>query len=105
MIIAIYLTVSVIYAFLAVIAYIPSVKNHYIYYPLGLVLALVTNFLWLYLSKRTIDHGLITKYALIWDAIIILSITVAPLFFGVRLSTPNLIGVGLMIVGIIMIKL
>lgn len=98
--------IFVIYCILASIAYLPSVKNSSYYYWIGLGFALITNSLWLYLSKHTADPKMINKYSYIWDGIILLTASIIPiLFFNVIPRGIHLVGIVFVIVGIILLKL
>lgn len=84
----------------------PEFKNSPYYYWAGLLCALVTNSLWLYLSKHIQDPKLINKYSYIWDGIIMLTAAIIPiLFFNVIPKGNHLLGIGLIIIGIILLKL
>lgn len=106
MVAAIFGTIFVIYCFLAAIAYMPSVKNSPYYYWVGLGAALITNFLWLYLSKETHDPKLINKYAYMWDGVIVLTASLIPIFFfNVRPEGTHLLGIAFVLIGMVLLKL
>lgn len=84
----------------------PSIKNSWYYYWIGLGFALITNSLWLYVCKITEDHKLINKYSYIWDGIILLTAGLIPIiFFKVIPEGLHLLGIAFVIIGMVLLKL
>lgn len=88
------------------LSYSNTLKNTNYYYIIGLILSLVTNYLWYYIAKTSTNTTDLYKYGMIWDFILIASWSLIPLiFFNVKLNTQNNIGLVLMLTGVILIKL
>lgn len=95
-----------IYCAMAYISYEVGFKSSIYYFPVGLILALLANFIWLTIAKRTLDTKELFIYALIWDICLTLSYFVTPLvLFNLSLDIKHVIGVILIILGIIAIKI
>ena len=98
--------------FLGTILYIASVsllyssfKSSQYFYPVGLLFAFVTNFIWLYIAKHSAGAVLYTR-GLLWDSIIVAAYVLVPvLFFNIRLSLTSAVGCVIIVVGIIITKL
>jgi uncharacterized membrane protein len=77
------------------------------YYPLfGVILGMCANFIWYTLVQKIDDKSYIIKLGLYWDVMIVACFLAIPLIFhGVKLTTPTLIGVFLIFIGIILTKM
>jgi multidrug transporter EmrE-like cation transporter len=93
------------YAMSVWLSYSAELKSSKWYFPIGILLAIVCNFLWLYVAKHSDTKHAIYMNALLWDSMIVGSYAIIPvLLFGVRFSTVNLFGVVLVIFGIVLTK-
>lgn len=94
------------YGFTAFISYHDTIKAHWTYFPLGLFLSVLANFGWLKIAKVTESKNDIVVYGAFWDSMIVMVFLMIPLlWFGVRLTTKDSIGLALIISGILVMKL
>lgn len=101
----IFLTAVFIYAVYAAIAYSP-IKESKWYIPLGLVLALSCNFLWLVLSRLAGPNTHVMFWALLLDIGIILTQLAVPIvFFGVRMTPSGYLGIAMAVAGVLILKM
>lgn len=97
---------AVVYSVYAWLTFKPELKVSAYLMPIGLALALVGNALWIMLARSTDDSARLIVYGMMWDAMITLSFLLVPMiFFGVRFTAVSGIGCGLVVVGLLMMKL
>lgn len=104
------ITVLVIVAFLyAITCYLTfdeKVREQWWYFPLGILLGIVCNFLWFWAAKYIGDKEKIYVFSLCWDTTMTLVYYALPIFlFGVRLDRWSVLGVLLMVSGLAIIKM
>lgn len=88
------------------VSYSKDFKASHYYFPVGLLLALTVNFLWLYIAKHSPNKESIYVRGLIWDSMIVGSYALLPIaFYGVRLSGFMLVGAVLIVSGLVLVKL
>lgn len=96
---------TLIYISSAYMSYSPTIKASSWYFIVGIILANITNFMWMVLAKNTTDNSKLLLYGLFWDSIITFSFLLTPfLFFDIKLSMPQMIGIGFIVTGIILTK-
>lgn len=94
------------YCLLVALCYTPSFRESNLYFPVGALLGVFTNVLWLHVAKLVGDRNKIIIYGLWWDCLIIACYAIVPiLFFGVRLTGYTALGAALIVVGMILTKL
>ena len=94
-----------IYATYAYVSYTPAMKTSNWYFPAGLTLALFANAVWLWIAKSEFNPSQLLIKGLFWDVIVTVVTIGAPLLmFGAKLTTLQLTGLGLLIVGLILVK-
>jgi len=94
-----------VYSGLAYISYEDSIKNSWYFYYLGIGIAIVANFAWLTIAKTVPENSKILIYGSIWDAMILFTfITIPFIFFEMKLTTKDWIGLSLIILGILIVK-
>jgi multidrug transporter EmrE-like cation transporter len=102
---ACFLVGAIMYSVLAYASYDETIKASNYYYLLGLAVAIVANFSWLTVAKYTTENDKIMILGSIWDSIILFTFLAIPYFyFNVRLATKDYIGVGLIVIGILVVK-
>jgi multidrug transporter EmrE-like cation transporter len=95
---------TLVYAASVAICYLP-IKHTSLYMPLGLALALAANYLWLSIARASGSPTETQTNGFVWDGIIVLTYAMIPLFFGARLNVAQSLGVGLVIAGMVLLKL
>lgn len=104
--IIIFLLGLLFYSLAVALSYNETVKASWYYFPVGILIGMITNFLWFWIAKQISDKSIIIKYGFYWDTMIVLTYALIPmLFFGVRLSSMTEIGIALIAIGIILTKL
>lgn len=94
------------YCLMCYISYSAVLKSSSWYYPIGLVSALITNYTWLWISKVESNPSKLLVKGLYWDAMITLVYLILPLyFFHAKLNTTQSVGLGLIVMGLTLIKL
>lgn len=87
------------------LSYSEKMKASHWYFPVGILIAIVANVMWLYIAKNSPAKESIYVRGLIWDSMIVGTYTLIPIvFFGVRLSSWTLAGAALIAVGLILTK-
>lgn len=99
------LIAAIVYISSAYMSYSPTIKASSWYFIVGIILANIANILWMILAKNTTDNSKLVLYGLFWDSILTFSFLLTPfLFFDIKLSMPQMVGIGLIIAGIICTK-
>ena len=89
-----------------VVSYSNGLKQTQWYFPLGMLLAIIVNFLWLYIAKNSPDKDVLYVRALIWDSMIVGAYVLVPLlFYNVRPTGYTLAGCTFIVIGLILTKL
>jgi hypothetical protein len=95
-----------IYLITVSMSYSDKSKAAFWYYPLGMALSLVTNYLWMNLAKTSDGSNQVYVRGIVWDSMIVLAYSVLPFFcFNVKLTAVQSLGAGLVIIGLGLIKL
>lgn len=72
----------------------------------GLAMAILANMVWIFLAHRTMDPSTLLYYGMVWDAIVTASSILIPvLFFGSSLTPIGWTGMGIVVLGILLMKL
>lgn len=101
-----FIAASLFYLFGAYIAYDVAIKASPWFLPLGVVVGIVSNLIWLYVTKITTDNKELFLYGLIWDVMMMAAYIIVPLLlFNVRLDWKQSLGTILVIIGLILTKL
>lgn len=96
---------AAIYGSYAWVTFNPSFKDSWYLVPVGLVLAIMGNLLWILIAKRTSSPAELTVYGMAWDTMITVSFVLVPVvLFGVRFSGVSGLGLILAILGIFLMK-
>lgn len=94
-----------VYLILAVMSYSPTMKAHPYYYAAGAVLAVISNFAWMWLSKTTQNPSDLVVRGVYWDLMLMASYMSVPfLAYGAKLNSTQLIGIGLIVAGLVIMK-
>jgi multidrug transporter EmrE-like cation transporter len=94
-----------VYLFTVCMNYSDKAKAAFWYYPLGMVLSLVSNYIWMYLAKNSENPNQVYVRGLVWDSMIIFCYSILPFFFfSVKFGIYQSIGVGLVLIGLGLIK-
>lgn len=94
------------YCLATILSYNQKAKEAYWFFPVGIILGILINFLWLGIAKETTNNDILIKYALYWDIMAVLIYSSLPIvFLNVSVSITTLIGLFLSIVGVIFIKI
>jgi multidrug transporter EmrE-like cation transporter len=97
---------AVLYSLYSAICYMPEIKNNKSFIHIGLILALVSNVLWLVLAYNTKQASEVLFMALIWDSIVVLTAVVIPLvFFNIQLTPISTFGIVLVVAGLLLVKI
>lgn len=106
MILVSFLIGGIVYLGSATLVYQNELKQHpWLYFGIGLTLALVANLMWLSIAKHTENASQLYLYGFWWDSLIIGSYALVPvLFYGVRPAPTSIIGIILILVGIYLTK-
>lgn len=104
--IALFLSIAaLVYMCSAYMSYSPTIKASPWYFVVGIILANIANILWMILAKNTTDNSKLVLYGLFWDSILTFSFLLTPfLFFDIKLSMPQMVGIGFIVTGIILTK-
>lgn len=95
-----------IYCLGATITYHPTFKSNPLYFPAGIALAIIGNFLWLNVAKSELNSDSLLIKALIWDAILMMVYLIIPIvFFSARFTTLQAAGIALTVIGLGLTKL
>jgi hypothetical protein len=101
-----YLVGFVIYILSVVVSYSNGLKQTHWFFPIGLILAVIVNFLWLYIAKESPLKDQLYVRALIWDSMIVGAYVLVPLvLYGVRPTGYTLAGCVFIVLGLILTKL
>ena len=85
--------------------YSDKIRNSNYYLLTALVFSVVSNILWVSLARKLSDQKEIFKYGFYWDTSTYIPIILIPLFFfGMRQSPLAWCGVGLIIIGVILLR-
>ena len=96
----------VLYCLSVVLSYSYKLKASSLFFPIGLTLALIVNYLWLYIAKISINKHDIYLRGLVWDSMIVGCYVLIPiLFYGVKFNITTAIGIGLVVLGLILTKI
>lgn len=101
-----YLTGGLVYLQLASLSYSKDLQSKPWYLPVGLVLAVLANLVWLVIARREpTPEGLLIK-GLIWDVLLTGCYLIIPiLFYQVQLTLIQIFGIILIVSGMILTKL
>ena len=98
------LIVLITVSFQVALSYSTDFKASSAFIPIGLVLALIVNYTWLYISRTVGDPSELYKVGVVFDFIVASSWLLVPLLLGVKLSPIKFVGVGLMLSGVLIIN-
>lgn len=99
-----FLCAFILYVTSVFISYGASLKDTIWFYPVGLLNALVVNFIWLYIVRHTPTKELTFVRGFTWDGIRVAAFLIVPiLFLGVNLSISKAIGAACIIAGIFLL--
>jgi len=97
---------TIVYSAYAWLTFKPELKVSAYLIPIGLSLAVFGNLLWILLARSTHDPAKLIVYGMLWDTMITLAFLLVPMmFFGVRFTAIGGVGCGLVVVGLLMMKL
>ena len=95
-----------IYVGYAYMNFSTTIKDQWWYIPLGLVLTVIGNTLWMIVTKLELSQHLLLIKGVIWDLMLTTTFIAVPLlFFSVKLNQLSIIGLIISIIGIIIMKL
>lgn len=85
--------------------YSDKAKASFWYYPAGMTLALLSNFLWMYLAKHSLNSNQVYVRGIFWDFMIIFAYSILPIIaYDVKFTTLQLCGAGLILFGFGLLK-
>lgn len=97
---------SVFYLMGAYIAYDAAFKASAWFLPVGIIVGIISNLIWLYVTKITVDNKELFIYGLVWDVMMMAAYIVIPvLLFNVRLDWKQTVGTILVLTGLTLTKL
>jgi len=97
---------SLFYLLGAYIAYDVAIKASPWFLPAGIAVGIVSNLIWLYVTKITTDNKDLFLYGLVWDVMMMAAYIIVPmLLFDVRLDWKQTVGTILVVLGLILTKL
>lgn len=101
------MTLATIIYFMSTYGYYnDQIRDSKYFFLAGIVLAVINNVLWLYLTRILKEPNTLMFFAFIWDMIILATAIIVPtVFFGVKPTLLGWIGIGLVITGITLFKL
>lgn len=95
-----------IYSTYAWLTFAPSMKMSALLLPLGIMMAVAGNLLWILMARSTQEPAILVYYGMLWDTMITLSFIIVPIvFFGVRFTPFSGLGCVLVLIGLTMMKL
>lgn len=98
-------TMGAIFHSIAVTILYSPFKSSPKYYWVALGIGLITNSIWLYITKNSENSSLYVR-SLLWDSIIVGAYTlIPPLMFGIKLSPTVIIGCIFIVAGIVLTKI
>lgn len=105
MITVLYLIGFVFYCLSASLSYNEKAKVAPWFFPVGLAMAMIVNFIWLFIAKNSSAGHETFVRGLVWDSMIVGCYVFIPImFYGVRLTGLAALGAGLIIAGIALTK-
>ena len=100
-----YLVGMMVYLTTVSMNYSDKTKVSLWYYPAGMALSLLSNFLWMYLAKHAVNPNQIYIRGILWDSMIIFAYSILPLFVcNIKFTTIQLCGVGFVLFGLGLLK-
>jgi drug/metabolite transporter (DMT)-like permease len=97
---------TLVYGLYTYVSFSPELKGSNLIVYLGLLCAVLANVVWVFLAKDTTDNNKLIRYALYWDSlIIIITLLVPVILFGIRFSVLQLVGLIATILGLALIKI
>ena len=94
-----------IYLLMAFASYSTWLKESKIYFPLGILAAIIANFIWLSIAKSEVNPSVLMIKGLVWDAMLTGCYLLVPiLFFNARFTFVQGLGVILVIIGLLLTK-
>lgn len=95
----------IIYSAMAFGTYHEGYKASNYYFPLGILMAIGANFIWLSIARTTESSSALVLRGLYWDVMLTACYLIVPfLFFGAKVNSTQAIGIGMVILGIILTK-
>lgn len=105
MLFLLYLMGMMVYLATVSMNYSDKAKAALWYYPAGMTLALISNFLWMYLAKHAVNPNQVYIRGILWDSMIIFAYSILPvLIYNIKFTTLQLFGVGLILFGFGLLK-
>lgn len=90
-----------VYVSNATLSYSKGLKASPYYYTIGIILAVIANLTWLYISKLETEPNKLLLKGLYWDIMLTVAYLIVPiLFYHARLSAQQTVGAILVLVGI-----
>ena len=94
-----------LYAITCCISYSEEFKQSNYYYPAGFAVGLLTTLIWFTAVRSITEKEKLYFYSLCWDFVMISVFYFFPiLFLGIKVNKIGLVGIGLMVVGLIIVK-
>lgn len=96
----------ILYILSAILSYSAKAKLALWYFPVGIVLAIIANCIWLYIAKSSnIGHETFIR-GLVWGSMIVICYVAVPImFYGVRVSGMTALGALMIVAGIFLTKI
>lgn len=98
--------VAIIQTIICTLTYNKAIHDRWWYFPLGVLMGVSTNTLWLISAKLLGDKQQIYIFSLFWDCIMMAIYLLIPIFiFGIRFDKIGFCGLLLIIIGTLLIKI
>ena len=96
----------VVYTLYGMLSYFDNLKQHWYFIPIGLLLSLIGNALWLFYVKKQTDSSTILTHGTIWDFAITICFIASPFLIGKgsELTTSTVVGLVISIIGLFIMK-
>lgn len=100
-----YIVGLVIYTLSAMMSYSNKAQSAKWYFPVGVGMAMLANFLWLHIAKISVGHETFVR-GLVWDSMIVMCYVLVPIIlYGIRLTGFTALGAALIVAGMFLTKI
>lgn len=95
----------IVYFFMAYISYHEGIKNSKYYFLLGMLVAVVASFVWLYVAKMETNSSRLLVKSFFWDSMVTIIYVLVPVIaFNAKINFTQGLGFLIVCAGLIVIK-
>lgn len=95
----------VMYVILAIVSYSESFKVSTLYFPVGLLVAIIANICWLNIARLESDASKLVMTGLYWDIMLTFVYLAVPfVIFAAKVTIWQSVGIAAIVIGIILTK-